>query len=245
MGLTSNKLKIVAIITMIIDHFGYYFYYLLSDNIYLLCRIIGRISMPIFVFLLIEGYVHTKNYKKYIGKISILAIITQIIIFLITYVNLKIYPNYKIEVGLSYNILFAFVFILLFLKILDKFLDKKSNVIQKVIFIIIMIVIGVLMTALKLDYKLITLLLALIFYITKILIENRVIRNILICILTLMLCLILEELNFYIILSIPFILLYNNKLGKKSNMIKNMYYCIFPIQHAFMYMIAIYVYYMK
>ncbi|MEG1990246.1 MAG: TraX family protein, partial [Clostridia bacterium] len=112
--LTSNKLKIIAIVTMIIDHIGYYFYYLLNDNIYLLCRIIGRISMPLFVFLLIEGYLHTKNYIKYVNKVAIFAIITQLFIFLLTYIN-KIYvPNYNINISSSLNILFSFVFILLF-----------------------------------------------------------------------------------------------------------------------------------
>ena len=63
-GLTSNDLKIVAIITMLIDHIGYYLYPNLNLETYVAFRIIGRISMPIFAFLIVQGFLHTKNIKK-------------------------------------------------------------------------------------------------------------------------------------------------------------------------------------
>ena len=43
---SSFDIRIIAIITMIIDHIGYFFYYALENNEYDILRSIGRISMP-------------------------------------------------------------------------------------------------------------------------------------------------------------------------------------------------------
>ena len=54
--LSSNQLKIIACITMLIDHIGYY----LLPNVGVL-RLIGRLTFPIFAFLISEGAKYTKN----------------------------------------------------------------------------------------------------------------------------------------------------------------------------------------
>lgn len=59
-------LKIIAMITMIIDHIGAYIFPDVS-----ILRIIGRISFPIFAFCIANGYKHTKN--KYIYIIRLLS----------------------------------------------------------------------------------------------------------------------------------------------------------------------------
>ena len=58
--MTSFVLKIIALITMFIDHLGYAIYGKFSYLNY-----IGRIAFPIFAFQISEGFVHTKNIKKY------------------------------------------------------------------------------------------------------------------------------------------------------------------------------------
>ena len=58
--MTSFVLKIIAMITMCIDHVGNaYFHHATFMNL------IGRIAFPIFAFQISEGYIHTKNLKKY------------------------------------------------------------------------------------------------------------------------------------------------------------------------------------
>ena len=68
--LNGTMLKWIAIVTMVIDHVGAI---LFPQNEIL--RIIGRLAFPIFAFLLVEGYVHTGNVKKYMGRLLIFALI--------------------------------------------------------------------------------------------------------------------------------------------------------------------------
>ena len=70
--LSNFDLKILAIITMTIDHIGAIVY----PNIDIF-RIIGRVSFPIFAFLLVEGFKHTSNKLKYFLRLILFAIITQ------------------------------------------------------------------------------------------------------------------------------------------------------------------------
>ena len=73
MRLNSYQLKCIAIITMLIDHIGAV---LFPENLVL--RYIGRISFPIFCFLLAEGFYHTKNVKKYMMRLAVFAVLSEI-----------------------------------------------------------------------------------------------------------------------------------------------------------------------
>ena len=71
--LDSFSLKILALVTMLIDHTGMVFY---PEN--MLFRYIGRISFPLYAFLLAEGYVHTKNLKKYCLRLFCFAMLSEV-----------------------------------------------------------------------------------------------------------------------------------------------------------------------
>ena len=73
LGLNSFQLKWIAIITMLIDHVGAI---LFPTQIGF--RIIGRFSFPIFCFLLVEGFHHTRNVKKYMVRLGLFALISEI-----------------------------------------------------------------------------------------------------------------------------------------------------------------------
>ena len=75
--MSGNKLKIIACITMLIDHAGL----LLYPNL-LLLRYIGRMSMPLFAFLIAEGCLHTRSKTRYFASIFSMAILCQAVYFI-------------------------------------------------------------------------------------------------------------------------------------------------------------------
>lgn len=77
-GLTSNMLKIIAMIAMTLDHVGF----VLLDN-YTPFRIIGRLAFPIFAYLLAEGCFYTKNKKRHLLEVFILGVLCQIVYFFV------------------------------------------------------------------------------------------------------------------------------------------------------------------
>lgn len=85
--LSGSILKVVAVVSMLIDHVGVH---LVNNEIILIqygdyrltlyraMRDIGRLAFPIFCFLLIEGFLHTRNQKRYGISLFIFAIISEI-----------------------------------------------------------------------------------------------------------------------------------------------------------------------
>lgn len=73
-GLTGNQLKLIAMITMTIDHIGAY---LLPQWRFL--RIIGRLAMPIYAYMIAEGCHYTHDRKRYFLRLAGLAVICQIV----------------------------------------------------------------------------------------------------------------------------------------------------------------------
>ena len=81
--LNSFWLKIIALITMIIDHSAIIFLSPYSTA-YLVCRIIGRISLPIYGFLIIEGINYSKSPLRYLIRMLIIGLIFDLICHLFT-----------------------------------------------------------------------------------------------------------------------------------------------------------------
>lgn len=79
--MSSLMLKIIACIAMLLDHIGYFW------GIDIL-RIIGRIAFPIFVYLIYNGYRHTRSKLRYALRLAIFAIATQIPFNLFVYHSL-------------------------------------------------------------------------------------------------------------------------------------------------------------
>lgn len=86
-----NLLKIIASISMLIDHVGLA---LFSNNFFM--RYLGRFAFPIFSYQFVDSYFYTKHRKKFILRILLTAIISQV-------VYMMLFCTYKL------NILFSFV----------------------------------------------------------------------------------------------------------------------------------------
>ena len=70
---TSAGLHVLAMVLMLCDHL---WGTIVPGNDWLTC--LGRLAFPIFAFMIVEGYFHTKNLKKYILRLLIGAIISEI-----------------------------------------------------------------------------------------------------------------------------------------------------------------------
>ena len=68
-GLTGNQLKLFALLAMTCDHIGVQLFPRL-----LILRIIGRLALPIFAYMIAQGCRYTKNKKKYLMTIAAVAV---------------------------------------------------------------------------------------------------------------------------------------------------------------------------
>lgn len=71
--LDGTTLKIIAMISMVFDHAGDLFFPEVMWP-----RMIGRLGMPIFAFCIAEGYAHTRDKMKYLRRIGLFALISEI-----------------------------------------------------------------------------------------------------------------------------------------------------------------------
>ncbi len=94
-GITGAALKWFAVITMFIDHCTAVFfltwywpmrlragiYPAITDGaraLYWILRGVGRFAFPIYCFLLVEGFFHTRNVKKYLGRLLMFGVVSEI-----------------------------------------------------------------------------------------------------------------------------------------------------------------------
>lgn len=208
--LSNFDLKIIAIITMTIDHIGAIMY----PNIDIF-RIIGRISFPIFAFLLVEGFNHTSNKLKYFLRLLLFAIITQPI-YNYAFNNQEL--NILFTFSLSFSLLSSLDFIK---KIINKYSKGIENYLYKIVFYsLIYILFALSSLILNVDYQALGVSLVFIFYLSS---------NIYLSFLLYLLAVIFLTTNtiqFYSLLSFIFINLYN---GNKGNNIKYFFYLYYPL----------------
>ena len=85
---SSNLLKIIAFFFMVLDHIGktMQIFYPTNSTILMIAyifNIFGRITFPIILFLIIEGFYHTHDIKKYflrLGSMALIIGVSEIII---------------------------------------------------------------------------------------------------------------------------------------------------------------------
>ena len=75
-GLTGNQLKILAMITMTCDHVGLY---LLPQ--FPVLRILGRLAMPIYAYMIAQGCRHTHDRGRYLLRLLGLGLLCQTVYY--------------------------------------------------------------------------------------------------------------------------------------------------------------------
>lgn len=235
----GNTLKIIAVITMLIDHIGcvlieggilHWFDSVVFQKMLLtdygmkwydfdfLLRCIGRISFPIFCFLLVEGFLHTRNVKKYLLRILIFAFVSEIPFDLALYNRFFAFD--------TQNVLFTFFIGILMMTLLSR--CEGRYILQ----IFIVLLSGVIAHILKTDYTFIGIFMIAVLYLFR---EDRS----LLYFITGIVCM-LESYGFYFasVFSLPVIAMYNRQKGKLN--LKYLFYLFYPIHLIVLVIIRVY-----
>ncbi len=103
-GLSSNQLKLIAAVSMLLDHIGYFLFPTVT-----VFRIIGRLAFPIFAFCISEGCRYTKNRPRYLLQIAGCAVVFQAVAFLTAGASapINIFGTFSVAILLCY--LFDFI----------------------------------------------------------------------------------------------------------------------------------------
>ena len=122
---SSLSLHIIAMACMLCDHL---WGTIVPGNDWLTC--IGRVAFPIFAFLIVEGYFHTKNLKKYIRRLVVFALLSEI--------PFNLAMGSRIFYPIHQNVLWSFLIALGLLhwnkktKSLQKTMQQQSNMTKRV-----------------------------------------------------------------------------------------------------------------
>lgn len=232
--MSAFALKIIALISMACDHSSYVLFGHFSFLNY-----IGRIAFPIFAFQISEGYIHTKDLKKYLLRLFVFALISQAPFLLFT----SIYSSSH-----NLNIFFTLFLGLITITIFDKLnklncTNKYMHYLYNLIGLVSVVIIGIIATTLHCDYSFYGVAIIFVFYLFK---KHKVLMNFafIVCTIVYYLKSLLYSSHFEIYLliiaftclSLVFINLYNNKKGKDT---KYFLYLFYPIHLLILWVITL------
>ena len=231
-------LKLIAIITMLIDHIGYFYF----PDVMIL-RFIGRIAFPLYAFLITQGIFYTKDKIKYLKRISIMAILSEIPFNLLASKNI-FYPS-------SQNVLLLFSIAIGTIILYEKLKEKNKDSYYAILIGIILSIL------LKPDYDLVGILLIYIFYFLSKKDSNNLLKlKVLIPTLFFLSYQIIENGMFYpngfiqsiidyswvylgSLIAYILIYFYNGKLGYKNKFINKIFYLFYPVHMLIIYIVSL------
>lgn len=213
-GINTFTLKMIAVITMLIDHIGCVFVPQYT-SLYVVLRVIGRIAFPIFAYTLAEGFFYTRNVKKYMLRMGILAIISEVPFDLALF-GKPLEPEYQ-------NVFFTLFLGLLMLYLLSKIWSP-------VLRILCLAAVFLISELLHTDYGMMGLLMIFWCY------QFRDKKNIKIAGIALINVLLMGGLQSYAVLALIPILLHNGEHGPKR---KGFFYGFYPAHLLVLYLVSI------
>lgn len=241
--MTSFSLKIIALITMFCDHFGDAY---LGHFSFL--NLIGRLAFPIFAFQISEGYMHTRNIKKYFLRLSVFALISQIPFSLFSH---KFLHSSILSLNVFFTLLLGLLAIYLFDFIVKTFKEKSNNFkfaqkySQAYSFInvffgfIIVIILAYVAELINADYGFWGVIVVFMFYILK---NKKLITTItffVLCVIKYLASLMQSNFHILYILIILFtflpIIFINSYTGKQGIKLKYLLYIFYPVHLLLLY----------
>lgn len=169
-GISGSTLKLIAVITMLIDHTAASVLQQLivmnSANYvngrlqmtpivtaYWIMRGIGRVAFPIYIFLLLEGFTYTHNRLWYLGRLALFALISEIPFDMALMLERReLLEGRLVEFG-SQNVFFTLAIGLLTIMLIDWVWKWKKNIWVRLLLGCIIAGLGMCLAAvLKTDY---------------------------------------------------------------------------------------------
>ncbi len=234
--LPSNFIKILAALFMLVDHAGV----MLFPKIKIL-RILGRLSMPLFAFMIAEGTNFTRNKAKYFSLIFLLGLSFQIVYYFF-------YKSLYLGILITFSISILIIYALQFFK--SKLLNGK--IIEK-IYSFLLFTSSIALTYLLnrffvVDYGFWGCLLPVFASLLRFEYKDKGSRNIktfdyiylnLLCFSVglLLLCLFNDKNQYFSLLSLPILLLYSGKRGKLN--MKYFFYVFYPAHLVILYLVSL------
>ena len=152
--LDGTMLKIIAMVSMVSDHVGDLFF---PGVMWL--RMIGRLAMPLFSFCIAEGYAHTRDKNRYLLRMGIFALISEVPFDL----------AFEGKVGFGHqNIMLTFFLSILALKIFDLIRgEEPRNIGKTVLGTLAVLVMAGLALLLRADYTIFAVIAVFLFYVLR------------------------------------------------------------------------------
>ncbi len=219
--LSNNQLKILAVLSMLADHVGKELFPQLE-----FLQIFGRLAFPIFAFMIAEGCFYTRKKRQYFLKIAGLAVGCQLVYFI---AEKSYYQNVLVTFSLSILTIFA----------IDNFIKKKNLSSALLVAIdasaVIFLCLGmpVLVKGFQIDYGFSGLLLPVIVYFAP----KKPLKLVAAFVMLVFLSIDLGGIQWYSLLSLVPIALYNGKRGRLK--LKYLFYVFYPLHLAVIYLIKI------
>lgn len=216
-GLTGNQLKFLAMLTMTIDHIGAY---LLPQ--YRILRIIGRLAMPIYAYMIAEGCHYTHDRRQYFLRLAGLAVVCQVVYGI---VGRSLYQCILVTFSLSVGLICA-------VENAQKKRSPLSVIMALVLFAGVYFIcekLSLFLPGFHVDYGIWGVLLPVIVYFGG--------RDIVAFALgTLLLCLALGRLQWWSLLTVPLVALYNGHRGKYR--MGWVFYLYYPVHLVIIYAVS-------
>lgn len=206
--LTEQSLKLIAIVSMTIDHIGAA---LFPQELWMRC--IGRLAFVLYAFMIAEGYVHTKNVRRYMLRLGLLALISEVPFDLLFH-GCLVYTG-------AQNVFFTLFLGLLALAMMDR-VSVRLPAEAKLLALLPVAAAGAAALWLHCDYRLSGVLMIAVFYVCR---SRPIVRTLAISvILTAM-----NRIQMFGIAALALIGLYNGKRGRGGAALKWLFYAYYPL----------------
>ncbi len=221
--MNNFQLKMIALITMTIDHIGFLLVPAWSPY-YEPLRTIGRLSFVLFAFLITEGLSHTKNKERYIATMFLFAFVIDI-------------P--RLFFGYVY---FANIFYTLAIGALAIHLIKSfSNIVLQIASVLAMLYLA---TAIGVDYGAFGVMTIVTIEVSRMITGNiRILREVVMALFYYLLMIVFakDSIQMFGIYSFLIIMLYNGKRGYYNPRLKYLIYVYYPVHLLLLVAISQYV----